>query len=178
MTLESADRSYSPADNDDQVRAVGRYVLSFSMIIEALRWRIQVMSNRLDDESPVEVAKLEPQQLVEVFASLTLRYKDDLRTHVLLESIEAELAAAFAARDAQANGDWLVGYAEIDPGIGVEARRQPTLKHLGVDELNAASDRFEVLERVLRMWMHAISPLTGDLGASPYFKLVDGKVRC
>ena len=35
-----------------------------------------------------------------------------------------------------------------------------------------------LLERVLRMWMHAISPLTGDLGASPYFKLVDGKVRC
>lgn len=178
MTLEAADRSYSPADVDEQVRAVGRYVLTFSMLVEALRWRIQVMHDRLGEESPVEVGKMQPGELLEVFTNLSLRYKDDLRIHALLDSLAAELTAAFATRDAQAHGDWLVGYAEIDPAIGVEARRQPTLKHLSTAELKEASDRFEVLERVFRMWMHAISPLTGDLGASPYFKIVDGKVHC
>jgi hypothetical protein len=178
MTLETSDRSYSPADVDELVRAVGRYVLTYSMVVEALRWRVQVMRNGLGEASPVEVAEMQPRQLLEAFTSLTLRYKDDLRVHALLESLEAELTAAFAARDSQSHGDWLVGYAWIDPNIGVEARRQPTLKHLGIADLNKASDRFEALERVFRMWMHAISPLTGDLGASPYFKIVDGKVRC
>ncbi|SHN23759.1 hypothetical protein [Cryptosporangium aurantiacum] len=176
MSVEAADRSYSPADVDEQVRAVGRYVLSYSLVVEALRWRVQVMQNALD-EAPT-AAQLPPRELLEAFSVLTRRYKDDLRIDALLASLEAELTAVFETRDAQDHGDWLVGYAWIDPDIGVEARRVPTLKHLNVAELNAASDRFEALERVFRMWMHAISPLTGDLGASPYFKIVDDKVRC
>ncbi|MFG1925197.1 hypothetical protein [Cryptosporangium sp. NPDC048952] len=161
--------SYTPTD--EQARAVGRYVLTYSMVIDALRWRIQVMADRLDE-------KPESDDLVTEFSRLTRKYKDDLRIDALLESIETELTAAFATREAQAHGDWLTGYARIDPAIGVEARQQPSLTHLSIAELNEASDRFEALERVFRMWMHAISPLTGDLGASPYFKIVDGTVRC
>jgi hypothetical protein len=176
VTQETTDRSYNPADVDEQVRAVGRYVLTFSLVVEALRWRVQVMQDALGEASTA--SQLQPRKLLEAFTDLTRKYKDDLRTDALLESIETELTAAFATRDAQAHGDWLTGYARIDPAIGVEARQQPTLKHLGIAELNEASERFEALERVLRMWMHAISPLTGDLGASPYFKIVDGKVHC
>ena len=176
MTQTTTERSYSPGDVDDYVRAVGRYVLTYAMVIEALRWRVQVMADRLGE--PSTASQREPRELLEAFSALSLRSKDDLRIRALLESLEAELSAIVATREAQAHDDWLVGYARIDPDIGVEARRQPTLKHLGVAELNQASDRFEALERVLRMWMHAISPLTGDLGASPYFKIVDGKVRC
>ncbi|TQS46006.1 hypothetical protein [Cryptosporangium phraense] len=163
------DQSYSP--DDAQVRAVGRYVLAYATLIDALRWRIQVMASRQDVPVP-------DGDLLKAFSTLTRQYKDDLRIDALLESLETELTAAFATREAQAPGDWFTGYARIDPDLGLEARQQPTLKHLGVDELNAAADRFEALERVFRMWMHAISPLTGDLGASPYFKIVDGQVRC
>jgi hypothetical protein len=178
MTPDLEERVPGSAERAEQHRAIGRYVETYSLVVQALRWRVQAMLPAPKDMTAVVVADLGPRPLVEAFVTLTRHYADDLRTNSLLAALSDELLRAIDARDAIGNGDWLVGYAWIDPDLKVEARIEPALRYRTAAELDAASVELEAVERVLRMWVHLVSPLTGELGQSPFFKIDHGRVRC